>query len=68
MSLANELPFDGEGRIILPARLAEQAGITDCATFVGRGTRFQIWAPDRYLEHQTAEIAALRTRLSGGAT
>ena len=68
MSLANELPFDGEGRIILPARLAEHAGITDRATFVGRGTRFQIWAPDRHLDHQAAEIATLRARLSGNTT
>ena len=68
MSLANELPFDGEGRIILPARLAEHAGITDRATFVGRGTRFQIWAPDRHLVHQAAEIATLRARLSGNTT
>ena len=68
MSLANELPFDGEGRIILPARLTEHAGITDRATFVGRGTRFQIWAPDRYLDHQTVEIIALRARLTGDPT
>ena len=68
MSLANELPFDGEGRIILPARLTGHAGITDRATFVGRGTRFQIWAPDRYLDHQTAEIVALRARLTGDPT
>ena len=45
MSLASEMPFDGEGRIIPPTRLAEHAGITDRATFVGRGTRFQIWSP-----------------------
>ena len=68
MALSNELPFDGEGRIILPARLVEHAGITDRATFVGRGTRFQIWAPDAYEKHQAAEVAALRARLNGGAS
>ena len=45
MALAHELPFDSEGRIVLPASLAEPAGIGDRATFVGRGSRFQIWAP-----------------------
>lgn len=67
MAISSELPFDGEGRIILPARLVEHAGITDRATFVGRGTRFQIWAPDAYEKHQAAEVAALRARLSGGS-
>ena len=64
MAISSELMFDGEGRIILPARLCEHAGIEDRATFVGRGTRFQIWAPDRYAEHQTRELDALRARLS----
>tara|TARA_R110000787_G_scaffold52564_1_gene123760 strand:+ start:380 stop:853 length:474 start_codon:yes stop_codon:yes gene_type:complete len=64
MSLANELPFDGEGRIILPPRLCEHAGIEDRATFVGRGTRFQIWGPDRYAEYQATELAALRAKLA----
>ena len=64
MSIAHELPFDGEGRIILPARLCEHAGIKDRATFVGRGSRFQIWSPDRYVAHQAAEIEALRARLN----
>jgi MraZ protein len=64
MALANEMPFDTEGRIILPAKLVEHAGINDRATFVGRGTRFQIWAPDQYEKHQAAEVAALRARLA----
>lgn len=64
MAMSCELPFDGEGRIILPARLAEHAGIDDRATFVGRGTRFQIWAPERYAAHQAKEIEALRARLA----
>ena len=65
-AISSELPFDGEGRIILPAKLAEHAGITDRATFVGRGTRFQIWAPEIYEVHQAIEVEALRARLSGG--
>ena len=66
MSLASEMPFDGEGRIILPIRLAEHAGITDRATFVGRGTRFQIWSPKEHSKQQMAEVAALRAKLTGG--
>lgn len=64
MAMAHELPFDSEGRIVLPPSLAEAAGITDRATFVGRGNRFQIWAPAAFARHRDAEIEALRTRLA----
>ena len=63
MALACELPFDGEGRVILPAVLADHATISDRATFVGRGTRFQIWQPETFEKFQSEEIDLLRTRL-----
>lgn len=40
-----ELMFDSDGRIILPEDLRAHAGITDEATFVGLGEKFQIWEP-----------------------
>lgn len=64
MALAHEMPFDGDGRIVLPGALAEAAGITDRATFVGRGSRFQIWAPEKFEIHQQSAVAALRARLA----
>ncbi len=64
MALASELPFDSEGRILLPKHLANHAGILTKAQFVGRGTRFQIWAPEKFEKHQTAEINSLRARIS----
>ena len=66
MAMAHELPFDGEGRVVLPTSLTEEAQITDRATFVGRGSRFQIWSPDLFEEHQRSAVAALRTRLATG--
>jgi MraZ protein len=63
MAMAHELPFDGEGRIVLPGALAEAAGITDRAAFVGRGARFQIWAPDAFETHQQQALGRLRARL-----
>jgi len=39
------LPFDPEGRIILPQHLVEHANITTEAAFVGLGRSFQIWEP-----------------------
>ena len=41
------VPFDGDGRVILPADMREDSDITDMAIFVGVGKRFQIWAPER---------------------
>lgn len=48
LTKSHRLPFDGEGRIILPQQLLEHAGITTMATFAGRGATFQIWAPETY--------------------
>jgi MraZ protein len=49
---SHALPFDTEGRIVLPERLATRVFITDSAAFVGLGNKFQIWEPTRYAEHQ----------------
>ena len=67
------LPFDPEGRIVLPENLVNYAHITESAAFVGLGKSFQIWEPNRFADHQ----AMLRERarrqgtrlppLSGGA-
>ncbi len=55
---SQQLPFDGDGRIILPPRLAEHAGIAERAAFVGKGPIFQIWEPDALETHK----ADARTR------
>lgn len=62
-SAAQELPFDGEGRIVLPAKFAEHAGITDQAAFVGQGRTFRIWEPQQFETHQAAVFE--RTRREG---
>ena len=49
---AQQLAFDGEGRILLPELLCQHAGITETATFVGLGRTFQIWEPGRFEKHQ----------------
>lgn len=42
---AVQLPFDGDGRVILPAALMEFSEIGEKAAFVGMGRKFQLWAP-----------------------
>lgn len=59
-----QLPFDGEGRIMMPRELAEHAGISDSATFVGQVNFFEIWNPAAFRQHQAAR-RALRTPASG---
>ncbi len=59
------LPFDPEGRVILPKDLTDYADIKGEAAFVGRGTRFQIWNPNAYDKQRTAAFERARAR---GAT
>jgi len=64
---AVQLPFDGEGRVMLPEHLRAHAGITDQAAFVGRGATFQIWEPaalEVYQREARRRAAAARDRLA----
>lgn len=49
---AQQLAFDGEGRVVLPEGLCQHAGITEAACFVGLGPSFQIWEPQRFEAHR----------------
>ncbi len=51
------LPYGEDGRIILPEKMMQHAGITDIAAFVGKGPIFQIWQPEA-LERHKAEARA----------
>ena len=55
---AHQLPFDTEGRIVLPENLIDYAHIGDSAAFVGVGRSFEIWEPAHYGDHR----ATLRDR------
>lgn len=45
---AKTVSVDNGGRICVPAKLLEKAGITKESVFVGKGTFFQIWNPDTH--------------------
>jgi MraZ protein len=49
-----QLPFDGEGRVMLPDALTSHAGLDGVAAFFGRGPFFEIWEP-KALEAYKAE-------------
>ena len=46
----DELKFDAQGRVVIPAKLRELAGIKDKAQvlLVGCGDRLEIWAKEEY--------------------
>jgi MraZ protein len=57
------LKLDGEGRIVLTDALKTHVGITEAASFVGLGHKFQIWEPGRLraeLAEATAKVRAFR--------
>jgi len=59
---SQQLPFDGEGRVILPPLMIAHAGIGDNAAFVGLGRTFQIWEPERFQRHQEEMRERVRQR------
>lgn len=48
------LTVDGDGRVMLPSNLAEFAGVTETAMFVGLGKSFQVWEPAAFEAHRSA--------------
>lgn len=60
---AEQLAFDGEGRIMLPAPFLAHAGIGERAVFAGKGRKFQIWAPDAFTRER--DSAQQRARDKG---
>ena len=59
---AHALPFDPEGRVVMPAELLEMAGIKAEARFVGRADYFQIWDPKSHEEHRHQGLNQARAR------
>ncbi len=62
-----QIPFDDEGRILLPAEFRDHAGITDRAKFVAMGQTFLIWSPERFADYDrdVSEKAAAESTLLG---
>lgn len=62
------LSLDKEGRIVLPQRLKDVAGIDSQIIFVGKGHKFQIWSPERYQDYRAQAVSAARRVLWGDQT
>ncbi len=65
------IKLDSEGRVVLTEPLKSHAGISDAATFVGLGNKFQIWEPGRFraeLAEATETVRALKRELGAQVT
>ena len=49
--------LDKAGRICLPEKMAQDAGIGDEAMLVGLLDRFEIWSPERYQNVQASDVS-----------
>jgi MraZ protein len=61
------LNIDAEGRVVLTDALKTHAGITSQVTFVGQGSKFQMWEPSRFLAHRDEaknRVRSIRKQLS----
>lgn len=70
-----QLPFDKDGRVMLPDELMVETQISEKAVFVGKGKTFEIWNPDKFTEYskKAKEIAlaqrgSLRLSKKGGVS
>ncbi|MEE2693059.1 MAG: division/cell wall cluster transcriptional repressor MraZ [Pseudomonadota bacterium] len=57
------VPFDGDGRFILPQPLRDHAGLDDRALLIGRGETFQIRRADGAEEHLSAAAERAKNAL-----
>ena len=57
---AVQLPWDPEGRVMLPDHLVSLARLVDQVAFVGLGGRFQLWEPAAHAAQEVAAKARLR--------
>ena len=55
-----QMPFDGEGRIMLTEPLLAHARLDDHAAFVGQGRTFQVWSPAALDAHVRAAAQQAR--------
>ena len=55
MASAVEVSPDGQGRILIPARLQEAAGLTSSVLLVGAINKVELWAPEKFEEAVAAK-------------
>ena len=59
---AVQLSMDGDGRIVLPQDLIGFANLTEKASFVGMGAKFQIWSPEMFASRRDVARQAVQSK------
>lgn len=49
---ATDVEMDGQGRILLPSKLRDYAGLTKNSVLVGQGRKFELWDEARWEERR----------------
>lgn len=49
---ATDLELDSHGRVLIPPKLREYAGLTRQATLIGQGNRFELWDETHWNERR----------------
>ena len=55
---ATELELDSHGRVLVPPKLREYAGLTRQAMLIGQGNRFELWDEPHWNERRDAWLQA----------
>ena len=56
------LPFDREGRVLLPELIRKKAQLENDALFVGMGRKFRIWEPSSFESYESKAREYLKRR------
>jgi len=62
-----QVECDGQGRILLPARMKTAAGIKQDVVFVGANQRVDIWAPEKWQAFRKETAGAYQAKLNAVA-
>jgi MraZ protein len=55
---ATDLELDSHGRVLVPPKLREYAGLTRQAMLIGQGSRFELWDEPHWNERRDAWLQA----------
>jgi MraZ protein len=55
---ATDLELDSHGRVLIPPKLREYAGLTRQAMLIGQGSRFELWDEQHWNERRETWLAA----------
>ena len=58
------LPFDQEGRVLIPEILRNNSSLTNDALFVGMGRKFRIWEPNSFKSYELKAREYMQSRKS----